>query len=395
MVENFEFHAPTRVVFGHGTEERTGDLIRSLGKHKVLLVYGGGSAERSGLLAKIRASLAAAGIAWTELGGVTPNPRLSFVYRGIEKGREEGVELILAVGGGSVIDASKAIGYGLANPGDVWDFYDFKRQATACLPVGVVLTLAATGSEMSDSSVITNDRTLEKRSHNNDLGRPAFAVMDPELTLHLPPFQTACGCCDIIMHTLERYFTNGGQMELTDAIAEGLLRTVIKESRILKAHPEDYDARAEIMWAGSLSHNDLMGCGHTNRDFATHRLEHEVSGLFDVAHGAGLTALWGSWARYVYRDCLPRFVRFATHVMDVPAEGPDETVALKGIEALEAFFRSMDMPLSFRELGIRPTEEQLRDLARRCSHTAHGRLGSARVLREEDMYRIYKAAAER
>jgi alcohol dehydrogenase YqhD (iron-dependent ADH family) len=395
MVENFEFHTPTRVVFGRDTEKRTGELVKALGIHKVMIIYGGGSAIRSGLVDRVRASLDASGIEYTELGGVTPNPRLSFVYKGIEKGRAEGIEMLLAVGGGSVIDASKAIGYGLANAGDVWDFYDFKRKAKACLPVGVVLTIAATGSEMSDSSVITNDKTLDKRSYNNDLGRPVFAVMNPELTMTLPAYQTACGCCDIIMHTLERYFTNGGQMELTDSIAEALLRTVMKESHILKEHPDDYDARAEVMWAGSLSHNDLTGCGHTNRDFATHRLEHEVSGLFDVAHGAGLTSLWGSWARYVYKDCLPRFKRFALKVMDVPENGTDEEIALKGISAMEDFFKSMDMPLNFHELGIHPTEEQLRELAHRCSVTAHDHLGSAKVLHEADMYAIYKAAAEK
>jgi alcohol dehydrogenase YqhD (iron-dependent ADH family) len=393
MIANFEFCSPTRVVFGHGVEKETGRLVRALGCRKVLIVYGGGSARRSGLLERVEASLAAQSIAFVEKGGVTPNPRLSFVYEGAALGRQEQVDMILAVGGGSVIDASKAIAYALANGGDVWDFYDFKRKATACLPVGVVLTIAASGSELSNSSVITNEKTNCKRSYNNDLSRPAFAVMNPELTETLSPFQTACGCCDILMHTMERYFTNGAKMELTDAIAEGLLRTVMKQSLILRDHPDNYDARAEIMWAGSLSHNDLTGLGSSARDFATHRLEHEVSGLFDVPHGAGLTALWGSWARYVYKDCLSRFYRFAVRVMDIEEKGTDEEIALKGIEAMEAFFQSLHMPVGFHGLGITPTDAQLHQLAHMCSVTAHDVLGSAKVLHEADMYAIYCAAA--
>lgn len=312
-----------------------------------------------------------------------------------KKPGKKGIDLILAVGGGSVIDAAKAISYALCYEGDVWDFYAGKAQAQKALPVGVVLTLAASGSELSNSSVITNDRTHEKRGYNSDLARPVFAVMNPELTMTLPAYQTACGCCDIIMHTLERYFVQGPSMELTDALAEGLLRTVMAQSLILRDHPDDYDARAEIMWAGSLSHNDLTGLGHCARDFATHRLEHEVSGLYDVAHGAGLTALWGSWARYVYKDCLPRFCRFALHVMNVPEIGSDEAIALKGIEALEAFFASISMPISLKELGLILSDEDLRTLARMCSHTAKDALGSAKVLHEKDMYTIYKAAYER
>jgi alcohol dehydrogenase YqhD (iron-dependent ADH family) len=395
MIADFEFYSPTRVVFGKDTERRTGDLIRNLGFKKVLIVYGGGSAKRSGLLDRVEESLGRQGIAFVEKGGVKPNPRLSFVYEGARLGRKEKVEMILAVGGGSVIDTAKAIAYALANEGDVWDFYDFKRKASACLPVGVVLTIAASGSELSNSSVITDERTNCKRSYNNDLARPVFAVMNPALTETLPPFQTACGCCDILMHTMERYFTNGAKMELTDAIAEGLLRTVMKEALVLRDNPADYEARAEVMWAGSLSHNDLTGCGSRERDFATHRLEHEVSGLFDVAHGAGLTSLWGSWARYVYKDCLHRFRRFALQVMKVEETGTDEEIALKGIEAMEAFFHAMGMPLGFHELGIAPTEAQLRQLAHMCSVTAHDHLGSARVLHEADMYAIYKAASRR
>ena len=258
---NFNFYTPTRVVFGKETEYRIGKLVKNVNCKKVLLHYGSGSVIRSGLLGRIKESLDASGVTYVELGGVVPNPRLSLVRKGIELCRKEGADFLLALGGGSVIDSAKAIGYGLANDGDVWDFYEHTRQASACLPIGVVLTIAASGSEMSNSSVITNDETLEKRGYNNDISRPVFAVMNPEITMTLPPYQTACGCTDILMHTMERYFTNGGNMEITDAIAEGLMRTVITNAKILVDDPDNYDARAEVMWSGSLSHNGLTGCG--------------------------------------------------------------------------------------------------------------------------------------
>lgn len=390
----FVYYTPTKVVFGKGTELQTGKLAKEYGAAKVLLHYGGGSVKRSGLLDKVKEALGEEGIEYVELGGVVPNPRLSLVYEGIELARKEGVDLILAVGGGSAIDSAKAIGYGVANEGDVWDFYDGKRNAKGCLPVGVVLTLAATGSEMSDSSVITREEGWIKRGYSSAYGRPVFAVMNPELTMTLPDYQTACGCADILMHTMERYFTNGDQMEITDSIAEALMRTVIKNAKLLRNNPEDYDARAEIMWAGSLSHNGLTGCGSSERDFATHGLEHEIGGMFDVAHGAGLTALWGSWARYVYKDCLPRFYRFALHVMQVEAgeEESEETIAMKGIEAMEMFFREIQMPVTMKELGIEPTDEQIEELAGKCSIACGGKKGSAKVLEETDMKKIYEMA---
>lgn len=389
---DFSYHTPTKVIFGKGAEGQTGKLIKDTGCSKVLIHYGGGSAERSGLLARIRASLDREKISYVELGGVVPNPRLSLIYEGIELCRREKVDFILAVGGGSVIDSSKAIGYGMTNEGDVWDFYEHTRQAAACLPVGVVLTIAAAGSEMSNSSVITKDEGMVKRGYNNDICRPVFAVMDPELTMTLPAYQTACGCTDILMHTMERYFTNGGNMELTDAIAEALMRTVIKNALILKEDPNNYDARAEIMWAGSLSHNGLTGCGNDGGDFATHGLEHEMGGMFDVAHGAGLAAVWGSWARYVLKDCTYRFCRFARNVMDIAVEGSEEEIALKGIEAMEDFYRKIDMPTNMRELGIAPTEEQMRTMAHMCSLAAGGCKGSAKKLYEKDMLEIYHMA---
>ena len=391
-MNDFRYYAPTKVVFGRDAEKQTGALVRERKARKVLLHYGGGSVVRSGLLDRVKASLEAEQIAFTELGGVVPNPRLSLVYEGIGLCRREGVDFLLAVGGGSVIDSAKAIGYGVANGGDVWDFYDRRRTAEACLPVGAVLTIAATGSEMSNSSVITREDGGIKRGYSSDLGRPVFAVLNPALTLTLPAYQTACGCADILMHTMERYFTSAGNSELTDGIAEALMRTVIRNALILRDTPDSYDARAEIMWAGSLSHNGLTGCGNGGDDFATHKLEHELSGLFDVTHGAGLTALWGSWARYVCRDCLPRFCRFAENVMGLPATGSAEETALRGIEAAEDFFRALRLPVSLRELGLSPTEEQLRTMAHKCSVAAGGRLGTAKVLREPDMLAIYEMA---
>ena len=389
---NFKYYTPTKVLFGKGTEEQVGVLVKEQKCNKVLIHYGMGSVVRSGLLEKVKKALDAESISWVELGGAVPNPRLSLVYEGIELAKKEGVDFILAVGGGSAIDSAKAIGYGVANEGDVWEFYDRKRQATGCIPVGVVLTMAATGSEMSQSSVITKEDGWIKRGYSSDYGRPVFAIMNPELTMTLPDYQTACGCTDILMHTMERYFVSGDTMEMTDTVAEALMRTVIKYSLILEKEPDNYEARAEIMWAGSLSHNGLTGCGASGMDFATHGLEHELGGLYDVAHGAGLAALWGSWARYVYKDCLHRFYRYAVEVMGVAKEGSEEEVARKGIEATEEFFRKIHMPTTMTELGICPTEEELELMAHKCSIASGGKKGSAKVLVEEDMLAIYEMA---
>ncbi|MBR0148482.1 MAG: iron-containing alcohol dehydrogenase [Lachnospiraceae bacterium] len=390
---DFSYYTPTKVVFGKGTESKTAELIKEFGGTKILIHYGGGSVVRSGLLRRVTDSLDNAGISYVTLGGAVPNPHLSLVYEGIELCKKENVDFLLAVGGGSAIDSAKAIGYGVANEGDVWDFYDYKRKATGCLPLGVILTIAATGSEMSDSSVITKEEGLVKRGYSSDFGRPKFAIMNPELTMTLPDYQTACGCTDIMMHTMERYFTNGGNMEITDSIAEGLLRTVMKNAVILRDDPKDYDARAEIMWAGSLSHNGLTGCGNNGGDWMTHKIEHELGGLFDVAHGAGLAAVWGSWARYVYKDCLPRFKRFALNVMGMGDVGSDEEIALKGIEALEDFFRSIKMPTNLRELGVDATDDDLILMAKKCADgLPNGEFGSAKVLNEQAILEIFKAS---
>ncbi len=391
-MNNFVYYAPTQVIFGKNAEAELGNLVKDLNCKKILIHYGGRSAEKTGVLNKVAKAVEDAGIAYVKLGGVVPNPHLSLVYEGIELCKKEGVDFILAVGGGSVIDSAKAIGYGAANEGDVWELYNGKRKPDACLPIGVVLTIAAAGSEMSNSSVLTKEDEGLKLSCNTNLARPKFAVMNPEFTLTLPDYQTSCGCTDIFLHTAERYFTSNGNMSITDSIAEALMRTVIKFAKVLRKQPDNYEARAEVMWAGSLSHNGLTGCGNKRNDMATHMMEHEVGGMFDVAHGAGLAALWGSWARYVYKDCLGRFVKFAVEVMGIEDGEDKEAVALKGIEAVEEFYRYMGMPTSLKELGISPTEEQIKKMAHLCSLACGGTNGSAKALNEEDMVKIYHMA---
>ena len=392
---NFEFYAPTRVVFGKETERRVGKLVREYGGSRVLIHYGGQSAVRSGLIDRVEKALDEEGIFHVKLGGVVPNPHIGKVYEGIQLARENGVDFILAVGGGSTIDSSKAIAYAMADPDkDVWELYAHERQASGCLPIGVVLTIAAAGSEMSNSSVITNEKTGTKRDYSSNMGRPKFAIMNPELTTTLPDYQTQAGCTDIMMHTMERYFTQGGNMELTDEIAEGLLRTVMKYAEILHSDPTNYEARAEVMWASSLAHNDLTGCGNDGGDFASHLIEHEMGGMFDVTHGAGLAAVWPSWARYVYKNDLPRFVRYAEKVMGVvKTDGmSDEEAAMKGIEAMEAFYHRIGMPINMKELGIDPTEAQMQKMAEDAFKAKGGPLGSAKVLQVEDIVAIYHMA---
>ena len=393
MANNFNYYSPTEIVFGRGAQTQVAAHVQKYGGTRVLVVYGSQRVVRSGLLDSIIQPMEQAGIRCFTLGGVVPNPHLSKVYEGIEIGKREGIDFLLAVGGGSAIDTAKAIGYGLAEPDkDVWELYESKRTARGCLPVASVLTIAAAGSESSNSSVITNEKTGEKRSYNDNLARPKFAAMNPELTMTLPDYQTESGCTDIMMHTMERYFTSQGNMELTDAIAEALLRTVMAQAKILHTHPDDYDARAEVMWAGSLAHNDLTGCGNGGGDFATHALEHELGGMFDVTHGAGLAALWPSWARYVCGNIPGRFARYAVNVMGVTPGDTDAETAEKGIQAMEAFYREIGMPTNLRELGIDPTDEQLHAMAHSCASACGGSKGSARLLHEEDMYNIYKMA---
>ena len=392
-MKDFNFYAPTRVVFGRKSEEQLPQLIRQYGGTKVLIHYGGGSARRSGLLDKIEGLLHDADIPFVELGGVVPNPLLSKVQEGISLCRQEGVDFILAVGGGSVIDSSKAIGYGIGYDGDVWDFWEGRGAPASCLPIGVVLTIPAAGSEMSSSCVITRDEGMIKRGINSDLCRCRFAIMNPERTYTLPPYQTAAGVTDIMMHTMERYFSRHEDMILTDAISEALLRTVKDSAFEVLRNPEDYRHRAQIMWASSLSHNDLTECG-TEKDFASHRLEHELSGLFGVTHGAGLAAIWGSWARYVLDRHVSRFVQFAVNVMGVPNDFTNQrATAVKGIEALERFFHDIGMPVSIPELiGRQATDEEIHELVRKCSRNGTITIGAMEVLQAEDMEQIYRKA---
>ncbi len=390
---NFRYYTPTEVLFGKGTEEQTGAMVKKYHGTKVLIHYGGGSVIRSGLLDKVKASLDREGIGYVELGGVVPNPHLELVYEGIELAKKENVDFLLAVGGGSVIDSCKAIAYALAEPDkDVWELYEHTRTAKACFPVASVLTIAAAGSEMSNSSVITRAADNSKRAYDDDLSRPKFAIMNPEWTMSLPDYQSMSGCTDIMMHTMERYFTQGGNMEITDSLAEGLLRTVMHNAQILHKDPSNYEARAEIMWSSSLAHNGLTGCGNDGGDFVTHMIEHEMGGMFDVTHGAGLAAVWPSWARYVCREDLPRFVQYARNVMGVTAEGTDEEIAELGIQAMEAFYHSIDMPINMKELGIEPTQEQIEEMAERYAAATGGELGSAKKIRKEDAVKIYQAA---
>ncbi|WP_206038991.1 MULTISPECIES: iron-containing alcohol dehydrogenase [Fusobacterium] len=390
---NFNYYTPTKVIFGKDEEKNVGKFVEEFGGKKVLIHYGGGSAVKSGLIDRVKKSLEETGIEYIELGGVKPNPRLSLIYEGIKLSRENGVDFILAVGGGSVIDSAKGIGYGVANPDieDIWDLYIGKKVTKKCLPIGVVLTIAAAGSEMSGGSVVTKEDEQLKRSYNSDSSRPKFAVMNPELTYTLPKYQISSGAVDIMMHTMERYFTPEPNLEITDEISEGLLRNMIKYSKLSLENPNDYEARAEIMWCGSLAHNGLTGCGGIG-DWATHQLEHDLGGIYDVAHGAGLAAVWGSWARYVYKENPERFVRFGEKVFGIKRTENIEADVMKAIEAMEEFYRSIEMPTSLKELGLELSDEDIIKLAEKCSNNGQRTIGSFKKLNKEDMKNIYLMA---
>ena len=392
-MQNFKYYAPTYVAFGKDTQRQVADLIKKYGGTKVLLHYGGQSAIKSGLLPQVEADLKAAGIEYVALGGVVPNPRVSLVRKGIEICREQGIDFILAVGGGSVIDSSKAISSGTFFDGDVWDLYLKKAKATKYIPLGCILTIPVAGSEMSDGSVITNEDGGLKKDYCVDEFRCKFAIMNPELTYTLPAWQTACGATDMMMHTMERYFTTADDMEVTNVLAESILKVVMQQAPIALKNPTDYNSRAQIMWAGSLAHNDLTGCGAIG-DWATHNLEHELSGMFDVSHGAGLAAVWGSWARYTRHNNLARFVRFAVNVMGVTQDfHSDENTAEAGIQAMERFFESIGMPTNIHDLiGREITDAEIEEMADKCSNGGTSTIGGLQVLKKEDMIEIYKMA---
>lgn len=392
-MKDFKYYTPTEVIFGEKSEEKVARLVKKHGGTKVLVHYGGQSAIKSGLLDKVCGLLSDEGIEFFKLGGVVPNPRLSKVYEGIELCRKEGIDFILAVGGGSVIDSAKAIACGVPFEGDVWDFYLGKLHAEVCLPVASVLTIPAAGSEMSESSVITNEDGGVKLGYSNDITRPKFAIMNPVRTFTLPPYQTAAGVTDMIMHTMERYFTHDDDMTLTTEVAEAVMRTLMDSVFAVLKNPEDYRHRAQIMWGGSIAHNGLTGCGVAD-DWATHQLEHELSGMFDVTHGAGLAAVWPSWARYVYKENVSRFVRFAVNVMGVPNDFTDpEGTALKGIEAMERFYHAIGMPVNIHELiGRDITDDEIKEMARKCSRDYKSTQGCFKVLDHSDMEAIYRMA---
>ena len=392
-MKDFIYYAPTEVVFGEDSEKQVASLVKKYGGKRVLVHYGGQSAKKSGLLDNIFGLLNEGGIEFFELGGVVPNPRLSKVREGIALCREQKIDFILAVGGGSVIDSAKAIAYGVPYNGDVWDFYLGKATAETCLPVATVLTIPAAGSEMSESSVITNEDGDVKLGYSNNISRPKFAIMNPVRTYTLPSYQTAAGVTDMIMHTMERYFTHDDDMTLTDSVAEALMRTLKDSVMEVLKNPTDYRHRAQIMWGGSIAHNGLTGCGLSD-DWATHQLEHELSGMFDATHGAGLAAIWPSWARYVYKENVSRFVRFAVNVMGVENDFTNpEATALKGIEAMEEFYHAIGMPINIHELiGREVTDKEIHEMVRKCSRNYTTTQGRFKVLQVEDMEAIYRMA---
>ena len=393
-MHGFTQYTPTRIIFGKETQKQAGELAKSLKASKVFVVYGGGSVVRSGLLDEVTASLEEAGLEYMTVGGVKPNPRLSFAREAVKKSIEFGTDFVLAVGGGSVIDTSKAVAHGTANPDtDIWEFWKRRAPLTRSMPVGVVLTIPAAGSETSDSAVLTNAEAGEKRGLNTPFNRPAFAILDPLLAATLPVHQVACGVSDILMHTLDRYFNPVTDNALTDELAEALLRVVLEYGPAAVRDAHDETAMSEIMWAGSLSHNGLTGLGG-RKDFATHQLGHALSEKFDVYHGDSLTAVWSSWARSVMDADPARFARFARNVWHVE-EADDTAAALAGIAKQEAFFRSIGMPVRLGELSCgRQDEAGLADLASRCSYGKTRTIGTFRVLDYESILAIYRRANE-
>ncbi|MCQ2241510.1 iron-containing alcohol dehydrogenase [Treponema sp.] len=391
-MDNFVYDTPTKVYFGKKEEENVGKYVAAFGAKKVLVHYGSGSAKKSGLLDKVTAALDAEKIAWVELGGVKANPELPLVRQGIELCKKEGVDFVLAIGGGSVLDSSKAIANGAANPDvDVWDFNLGKAQPKASLKKGCILTLSAAGSEMSNSCVITNPADGDKRGYGSPFNRMNFAIENPELTYSVNAYQTACGTVDIAMHTIERYFCPGTDTQLTDSIAEAVIKTINRAGVECIKNPENYEARANMMWASSLAHNGLTQCGRFFQ-LTVHQFEHEVSGMYpEVAHGAGLAALWCSWARYVYKDSLDRFLQYAKNVwnVDIDFEHKEETV-LKAIKMQEDFYRSIGMPVSLRELGVK--KEDIETLALKCSRGKTRTLAGYKPLAYEDMVEIFNMA---
>jgi len=391
-MDNFIYHNPTKIIFGKGTESSVGEEISQYGKN-ILLHYGKSSIKTSGLYDKVIKSLREAGIKYTELSGVNPNPRLSLVREGIDICRKEKIDFILAVGGGSTIDSAKAIAIGVPYSGDVWDFYTGKAEPKAALPIGSILTIPASGSESSPASVITNEDGWLKRSCSGNLLRTRFSILNPELTFTLPKNQIANGVADILAHLMERYFTNTKNVELTDRLIEADMKTIINNAPKLMENPRDYDAWAEVMWGGSIAHNELLNTGRQG-DWASHRIEHELSGIYDVPHGSGLAVIFPAWMKYVYKHDINRFVQFAVRVWDVKELKDQEKTALAGIAALTQFFQSLNLPTTMRELGIK--DDRFEEMADKCINKNNRQVGNfIEFTKPAEVLKIYQIANER
>ena len=390
-MNSFTFWSPTKVIFGAGTAGATGREVKAFGGTRALVIFGGGSAVKSGVLDTVARSLEDEGIEHFKIGGVQPNPLVEFAQQIVDEFRDKSIDFIIGIGGGSAIDTAKGVAFGLATQDvPVWDFVTAKVPITASLPVGAVLTIAAAGSETSTSSVFTSTAAGIKRGINTQFNRPRFAIMDPALTFTLPPHQTSCGIADIMMHTLDRYFAPDPENELTDALSEALMRVVAKNGRLALDHPDDYGARSELMWAGSLSHNGLTGLGST-MDFSIHQLGHVLSARYDIAHGESLTAMWPAWARYVYRRDIPRFAKYARTVWGV-TEKENEAAALAGIDSTVAFFRSINMPVTLTEAAGDRAKDDVDILADLCTFHKTRTIGAFMVLGLTEITDIYKAA---
>ena len=392
-MDNFRFHAPTEVVFGKDVENETGSEAAKFGK-KALLVFGKGSVVKSGLLIRVERSLENAGVVYEEFGGAQPNPTLAHAEEGVKKALEFGADIIIGIGGGSAIDTAKAIAHGTANPDvKLWDLWTKKIPLTKSTPVAAVLTMPAAGSEMSDSAVLTNEETGKKSGINTDFNRCRFAIVNPELGMTLPKEQIAAGVTDIMMHTMERYFIPESDCDMTDEIAEGLLRTVIKNGAIIVKDPTDYHAMSEIFWASSLSHNNLTECGR-GKDFSVHKFGHALSARYNSTHGASLAAVWGAWADELYKGALPRFAKFARKVWNVE-DSDDEAAARKGIDKTVEFFRSIGMPTNIKELGVEVDDAALEALSLDATMQDTVKLSRIRPLDAKEVKKIYEKALNR
>lgn len=387
---NFNYYSPTRFVFGKGTEAQVGNLVRNTGARKVLLAFGGGSAERSGLLPRVRESLTAEGIDFIDFGGIRPNPKSGPVYKGIELCKKEHVDFILAVGGGSVIDTAKSIAMGAVDDGDFWDFHERKRMPQKALPIGIVLTIPAAGSEGSGNTVITQEGTLLKRSATGECLRPTFSILNPELTYTLPQYQTACGVADMMAHIFERYFTNEPGVDLTDRLCEGALKAIIAAAPRVKANPSDYESRATLMWAGTVAHVNILGLGRIE-DWGAHAFEHELSALYDVTHGAGLAIVFPAWMRYQLHHHDPsKIAQFAMRVFDVPQGKSDIETGEKGIAALSAFWSSLGLPSKLGEItGFNEADIPL--MTKKIKMTRPNELGNFNPLNYADVDAVYRS----